>query len=143
MTKVIIYYHNNKEMDKILSLIKERAIYIADSKGLSKQLFCSQIGLTTGNFRGEAKKTSLNSDTIEKILSLFPDVNIEWLISGKGQPYKTHEQMPGESQHLSKEVLDIISSQQDIIKSQQRVIEDLIKEQKKDVVGDAGCADVG
>lgn len=40
------------------------------------------IGVTTANFRGEAKKTPINSDTIEKILSLFPEISPRWLISG-------------------------------------------------------------
>lgn len=65
-------------------MIKERVAQIADYKGINKEIFFSRIGVTSANFRGKAKKTPLSSATIENILSEFPDINIEWLITGKG-----------------------------------------------------------
>lgn len=70
-------------MENNFSLIKERVIYIADYKRISRKDFCDMIGVTTANFRGEAKKTPMNSDTIEKLLSLFPEISPRWLITGE------------------------------------------------------------
>lgn len=65
-------------------MIKERVIQILDYKKLVKENFFEKIGMTSANFRGSAKKTPLNSTAIENILSELPDVNLEWLITGKG-----------------------------------------------------------
>lgn len=40
--------------------------------------------MTYSNFTGKAKETPLNSTAIANILSIAPDVNIEWLITGNG-----------------------------------------------------------
>ena len=44
--------------------------------------------MTSANFRGNAKKTPLNSTAIENILSEIPDLNTEWLLTGKGEMLK-------------------------------------------------------
>lgn len=71
-------------MDKKISFIKERVLQIADYKGIGKEKFCEQIGMTYGNFKGQQKWTALNSDAIDKILSLYPEISAEWLVTGKG-----------------------------------------------------------
>ena len=40
-------------------------------------------------FKGIAKMTPLNSDAIANILSIYQDVNPEWLLTGKGGVHKT------------------------------------------------------
>ncbi len=65
-------------------MIKERIIQIIEYKGIPKEKFYQKIGMTSANFRGEAKSRPLNSNAIENILSEIPDLNIEWLITGKG-----------------------------------------------------------
>ncbi|MDD4515829.1 S24 family peptidase [Massilibacteroides sp.] len=72
-------------------MIKERVTQIAKSKGIKKEIFFSRIGTTSANFRGKAKNTPLSSSTIENILSEFPDINLEWLITGKGEIYMTKQ----------------------------------------------------
>ena len=49
--------------------------------------------MTSANFRGEAKKTPLNSNAIANILSELPDVNSEWLLTGRGEMLKTEEKV--------------------------------------------------
>lgn len=46
------------------------------------------MGVTSANFRGKARSTPVNSDIIANIFAVFPDVNLEWLIAGKGQMLK-------------------------------------------------------
>lgn len=93
-------------MGNIFSAIKERVLYIAERKGLSKKPFIESLGMTYGNFTGKAKLTPLNSDAISNILSMFPDIDPTWLITGKGEMLKSdvttsepkivHFEMPGE-----------------------------------------------
>ncbi len=76
-------------MQNIFSNIKERVLHLTDIKGVTKQEFFKNIGMTYGNFTGKAKETPLNSNAIGNILLIYPDVNIEWLITGEGEPIKT------------------------------------------------------
>ncbi len=75
-------------MDKKISYIKERILEIADYKGISKEKFIENFGMTYGNFKGKQKLTSLNSDFLDKILSEIPEINAEWLLTGKGEMLK-------------------------------------------------------
>lgn len=65
-------------------MIKERLIQVIESKGIAKENFYKEIGMTSASFRGKFKKTSLNSDAIESIITLIPDINLSWLLTGKG-----------------------------------------------------------
>lgn len=75
-------------MDKKISYIKERILEIADYKRISKEKFIENFGMTYGNFKGKQKLTSLNSDFLDKILSEIPEINAEWLLTGKGEMLK-------------------------------------------------------
>lgn len=62
--------------------IKDRILQIAELKGVKKELFFKNLGLSYANFKGIQKKSALNSDAIDKILSKYNDISYEWLISG-------------------------------------------------------------
>lgn len=66
-----------------MSLIKERILQLAESKGVRKTKFPEKIGMTYSSFKGDALKTPINSEAIGNILSLYPDVDLQWLITGK------------------------------------------------------------
>lgn len=65
--------------------IKERVIELANFKGVALEKFFSDLGVTYGSFKGQNKNSSLNSSVIERIHELYPDINLSWLISGKGE----------------------------------------------------------
>lgn len=69
-------------------VIKERIIHLIEELGIPKEKFYQKIGMTSANFRGKAKYTPLNSNAIANILSEIPEVNPEWLITGKGTMLK-------------------------------------------------------
>lgn len=69
-------------MNKV-SNIKERIKIIAENSGLTKEKFFSEIGTTSANFRGKKLETGVNSDLIDKIVSLYPDLDLHWLITGE------------------------------------------------------------
>ncbi len=73
-------------MDKKNTKIKERILYIADIKQISYKDFLESVDLKYANFKGKQKETGINSLSIEKIISEYPDINLSWLITGKGNP---------------------------------------------------------
>lgn len=136
-------------------MIKDRIIQLIEYKRIPKEEFYVKIGMTSASFRGNAKNTPLNSNAIENILSEIPDVNSEWLLTGKGEMLLSDENKPKEENKQAimpsemleslynelrdekKKLLSIIENQQDIIKkqsetvlSQQRTIEKLADLQK-------------
>lgn len=70
-----------------MSEIKERLIRILEHKGIPKGNFYKKIRMTSANFRGNAKKSPLNSNAIENILSELPQINAHWLLTGKGEMF--------------------------------------------------------
>ncbi|MBQ7531855.1 MAG: hypothetical protein IJT12_09140 [Paludibacteraceae bacterium] len=45
---------------------------------------CEVIGAATSSFRGKAKDSGLNSDTLVVFLQKFPEVSAEWLMRDEG-----------------------------------------------------------
>jgi len=56
-----------------------------DYKGVSISAFEKSIGMSNASF-GKSLKTggSIGGDKLEKILSIYPDINPEWLLTGIG-----------------------------------------------------------
>ncbi len=74
--------------------IKDRVLQLAELLGFGKKKFCEDIGMTYSNFTGKAKETPLNSTAIANILSIVPNVNIEWLITGNGDILRSDTDTP-------------------------------------------------
>lgn len=71
-------------MENKITNIKERILQIAEFKGIAKELFFKQIGMTYGNFKGKSKETPINSNALEDIITNNPEINLLWLLTGKG-----------------------------------------------------------
>lgn len=69
-------------------MIKDRIMLLIETKRVPKGRTFTELGVTSANFRGKAKSTPVNSDVIANIFTMFPDVNLEWLIAGEGQMFK-------------------------------------------------------
>lgn len=100
-------------MDNNFTTIKERVLLIAENKGISKENFFADIGMTYGSFKGSAKKRPLNSDAIENILTIHKDINAEWLITGSGEMLKSSLAV-NEPNGIYKLRTDRIEDQQDV-----------------------------
>ena len=70
-------------MDKIKTNIKERVLQVAKNKGLSYEFFFNDLGISYSNFKGKQRDTSLQSDSIEKIISKYTDIDLHWLLTGQ------------------------------------------------------------
>ena len=72
-----------------MSLI-ERIYQLSDLKGDSIYKISKEINVSNGYFaKTKAKNGSVGSEIIEKIVSYYPDLNIEWLITGNGEILKS------------------------------------------------------
>lgn len=104
-------------MADISTNIKERILYIAEKKGITKEVFFTEMGLSYGNFKGKSKKTPLNSDAIAVILTKYKDVNCEWLLLGKGEMIKQDKsEMLSEQDSLVLQLQERIAEQAEYIK---------------------------
>ena len=72
-------------MSNIVSRIKE----FIDQKGVSVRKFEEKVGFSNGAFASQYKNNgSIGSDKIENILHSYPEINVIWLLTGKGDMLK-------------------------------------------------------
>ena len=67
---------------------KERILQFIDYKGISKNKFYIESGISNGVLD---KKSGLSMETVEKFYSTFPEINPEWLLTGNGSMLKEKE----------------------------------------------------
>lgn len=65
--------------------VKERLLQYIKSQGIKREDFFEIVGLSYSNFKGIQKNSGLNSDAIVKILTIYNNINLYWLILGKGE----------------------------------------------------------
>lgn len=75
-----------QEKEQNISPIKQRILSFAATLGISKRDFYAKIGVSRGTLES---KTGITEDVITKFFATYPDVSIEWLMTGKGEMLKT------------------------------------------------------
>ncbi|MFW5546569.1 MAG: S24 family peptidase [Bacteroidales bacterium] len=70
-----------QEKEQKVSPIKQRILKFADSLGVSKRRFYEIIGVSRGTLES---KSGITEDIVVKFIAAYPDVSVEWLITGKG-----------------------------------------------------------
>jgi len=78
-----------QENENKFSEIKSRVVQFVEFKGLNKERFFTEIGVTSANFRGNAQKTPLNSNALANIFQKYPEINLQWLLTGDGTMLNT------------------------------------------------------
>lgn len=116
-------------MKNTIGRIKE---YI-DFKGITNQKFEKEVGFSNGAFASQLKNNrTIGVDKLENILKTYPEINIEWLLTGEGEMLKNI--CPKSEQYTDLENLlnSVIHTQQEIINNQKETIEQLKNQIKKD-----------
>ncbi len=88
---------------KKISTYKKRLLLFIDYKGITKNKFYTETGVSNGVLD---KKSGLSLETVEKIISVYPELNLDWLVTGKGFMIKlapTMEQLAPVNPAASKE----------------------------------------
>lgn len=66
--------------------IVSRIYKIIDCKGVTVNEFSNKIGVSNGYFaKQRSSNGNIGSQIIEKIVNMYPDISLEWLILGKGE----------------------------------------------------------
>ena len=66
--------------------MKDRLKQIIENQKLSTTKFSQKIGVNEGTLRKVlTENTTLRSDTLAKIAENFPEINLDWLITGRGE----------------------------------------------------------
>lgn len=71
-------------MENNFSNIKDRILKVAETYKVSKERFFEELDISYGNFKGSAKKTPINSLFLENLLTKYPELSAEWLVTGRG-----------------------------------------------------------
>ncbi|WP_297628003.1 S24 family peptidase [uncultured Rikenella sp.] len=75
-----------KKVEKKISPPKERLLQYLEYKGINKNKFYIQTGVSNGTLD---KSSGLTLETVEKFYSIYPDINIVWLLTGQGEMLKS------------------------------------------------------
>jgi Predicted transcriptional regulator len=75
-------------MEKI-SPIKQNILLFVEKQGVAKSVFCEKTGISYANIKGKGLFSEIGGTQIGKILSAYPNINPEWLLTGKGSMLKT------------------------------------------------------
>lgn len=78
-------------MEENFNNIKLRIMEYAEKKQISIRKFCEIISFDSSNFYKGNLKSSLNCDVLARIFSAFPDINIEYILLGKGEIIKKND----------------------------------------------------
>lgn len=77
-------------MDKILT-VKDKIFAFLEKKGITKTEFYAETGIESSNFKGKNKDSLPGSAMLVKILTKYPDLSADWLLTGRGEMLKTKE----------------------------------------------------
>lgn len=74
--------------------IKEKILSFLDLKGIKKVDFFDATGIKDSNFKGKNLQSQIGGDMIVKILTTYPDLSAEWLLTGRGNMLKSVQEEP-------------------------------------------------
>lgn len=98
------------------SPVKQRLATFAKSQQISVRKFERSCGLTEGYIN--AIRVAPGPDKVAMILKAYPELNVDWLLTGEGEMVKKEEKVSGEVKRL----MDLVLSQQETIRSQAETI---------------------
>jgi hypothetical protein len=126
---------------KNFSNIRERIYQVIEYKCINKRKFYLETGISNGVLD---KKGAYSLHTIEKIVSTYPDINLEWLLTGNGRmmenfPVTDHPNIfSGNENNHSKAMLnltilniELAKLNTELAQSNQKLLE-MVRERKRE-----------
>jgi len=68
-----------------MTFIKDRILQIPKIQTIKNEEFFKKINSSYSNFRGKSKESSPSADVLVEISTNFPNINIDWILTGKGE----------------------------------------------------------
>ncbi len=117
--------------DAINQRLKELIKFlIANKKVYNQKDFGDKIGKSKTQLSEMLKGTLVISErTVHAIVSAFPELNTEWLLTGEGEMLKKEKKSSPKKEEMvtmSREVFEQIARLTETVLSQQRTIEELV-----------------
>ena len=75
-------------MDENLT-IKGRILSFIEEKGIKKSDFYEASGIQSSNFKGRNLHSQPGGEMLVKVLTLYPELSADWLLTGEGSMLKT------------------------------------------------------
>ena len=85
---------SNKFITMKIATTKERILEYIDYKGISKQVFFKETGLKRGFLDADKLHTSIPDTFIAIIIAKYPEIALNWLLTGRGSMLKTESTSP-------------------------------------------------
>ncbi|WP_299520373.1 hypothetical protein [Winogradskyella sp.] len=106
-----------------------RIIKLVETLNISARQFDMSIGTANGyTLRMQKNNASVGSDVIERIIKTYPEVNLVWLITGKGDMFIT---TPSKPKIRSKEEIEAYISErleQKLSEEKKALLDEILKE---------------
>lgn len=105
--------------------MKDRLKQIIDYYNITTNNFSQKIGVSEGAIRkAMTQNTTLRSDTLDKISQNFADINIDWLVTGRGEMLRNDQ--PQTTTHSDENVSRLISILENTLKEKDSQINRLL-----------------
>lgn len=87
-------------MDKKLT-IKDKILSFLETKGINKADFYAETGIEPSNFKGKNKDSLPGSAMLVKILTKYPELSADWLLTGEGEMVKKKQSPSAVMKHTT------------------------------------------
>lgn len=91
---------------------KDRICMYLSQKGMGRTVFEEKIGMSRGSL--SKRQSGFNSDSLEKISAYFPDLNMNWLLTGLGESTFSYENL--EEKEYSKKYFELLEDSNKVYK---------------------------
>lgn len=98
--KINHYFSSMQENKQEKSPIKQNILLYLNKKGITPYEFYKKSGVTRGVLQ---QNTGISEDNIAKFLAFAPDINVKWLITGKGAMVENAPEPENTATHVNKE----------------------------------------
>lgn len=86
--KTTIDFAIMQEDEQKKSPIKQRILQFVETLGISKRDFYGQVGISRGTLESGS---GITEDVMAKFIAKYPNINVEWLVSGHGAMFKDQQ----------------------------------------------------
>lgn len=118
-------------MDKIFAPIKGRIYEYLDKQRIKRDIFYKNTGISPSNFKGKGAVSEIGGDKIAKILTSYPSINPDWLLTGQGEMLRSdsNSSMPQQiSEPQSPQQSEVITLLKEQLKEKEVELKELYQE---------------
>lgn len=116
-----------------MNSIQERITKYIENKGITPYKFCKDLGFSMGYLD---KRGAIGTDKYLKIIEYYPEINPEWLLTGKGEMLKDYQTINERLSVLNKQEQKLLNLELSGLKSENKLLSEanyLLKEISKEL----------